>query len=61
MGDDAFTKVWKCIKSHEGESFRTRRGLEFTYKISDDVFVSQQNCLPHFAVRISKGTRDDAY
>src|SRR6266545_207320 len=30
--------VWARLKAHEGEEFRTKKGLSFTYVISGDVF-----------------------
>jgi len=30
-------KVWSRIKSHEGETFTTKTGLEFSYSVSGEV------------------------
>ena len=32
-------KVWNNIKSHEGEMFRTVRGIEFTYVVVEDYIL----------------------
>ena len=32
-------KVWNNIKSHEGETFRTVRGIEFTYVVVEDYIL----------------------
>jgi hypothetical protein len=56
MRDDAFTSIWKRIKSLEGESFKTRRGLEFTYEISDDVLYPSRT-----SYRISQSEFQKAY
>jgi len=33
-----FDEIWKRIKSHEGEAFRTKRDFEFIYKIRGNAF-----------------------
>ena len=32
-------KVWNNIKSHEGETFRTVRGIEFTHVVVEDYIL----------------------
>jgi hypothetical protein len=34
--EDLFQTVWQRIKGHQGESFRTSRGLPFTFEVEGD-------------------------
>ncbi len=56
VADNSFTTIWTRIQSHEGESFKTARGLKFTYKMSDDAFYPSRT-----RYRISKSEFQKAY
>jgi len=56
MTNNSFTTIWTRIQSHEGESFKTVRGLEFTYKMADDAFYPSRT-----RYRISKSHFQKAY
>lgn len=34
--------VWKKMQEHEGETFHTKTGLDFTYKMHNGYFVSSR-------------------
>jgi hypothetical protein len=36
---DDFITIWERIADRQGEVFRTKRGLEFTYRIEGDFFL----------------------
>lgn len=38
-----FETVWERIKTHQGDRFTTIKGKIFTYEISGDVFIVQEN------------------
>ena len=33
-----FETVWQRLRGHQGEEFKTKTGLPFSYKISGDIF-----------------------
>ena len=37
-----FTEIWRRIERHQGEEFRTRTGLPFTYEVQGDIFRSDR-------------------
>jgi len=38
MPNTPFEEIWRRIVTHEGEIFRTKTGLEFTYRIDGEGF-----------------------
>jgi len=39
MSERTFYEVWGKIESHEGKTFRTKRGLDFTYEIDGNSII----------------------
>ena len=42
MPKSSFAVIWRRIADHTGETYHTKRGLEFTYEISGDTFRSSR-------------------
>jgi len=38
----SFEEVWSKIEKHAGETFHTKDGVEFTYKIEGDLFIAAE-------------------
>lgn len=51
-----FNEIWERIKSHEGEAFHTKNGLEFTYEIQGNAF-----CCSRTVYAIAKADFDKGY
>lgn len=56
MSTRIFEEIWSRIVAHEGETFHTKTGLEFTYEIRGDAFYPSRT---HY--RISKADFRTAY
>ena len=56
MPNTPFEEIWRRIVTHEGEIFRTKTGLEFTYRIDGEGFYPSRT-----SYRISKTDFRRAY
>ena len=56
MPNTPFEEIWRRIVTHEGEIFRTKTGLEFTYRIDGEGFYPSRT-----NYRISKTDFRKAY
>jgi hypothetical protein len=56
MNHPSFVQVWDRIVAREGDTFKTKTGLAFTYKISGDGFLPSRT-----QYRITKSDFETAY
>ena len=56
MVSTPFSEVWSRIAAHAGETFSTKTGLDFTYKVRGDAFFPSRT-----SFRIAKADFEKAY